>query len=238
MLAQIEKEYPKASLIAVSVDEGINGYRKEALDIAAQNAAKIGVEHQVLSFKSLYGYELDEIVNIARAKKASSFCAFCGILRRKALNIVSKTVGATVLVTAHNLDDEAQSILMTILRGDSGVFIHKQKQVEGFVRRVKPFSLIPERETALYAYLMGIRFQTKPCPYAGTSLRNDVRTFLDILEEKHPGMKFNLQATLEKLQLSKNVGNEPIQFCKSCGEPSSREICRSCNVLQGLGILR
>lgn len=33
ILAKIEREYPKASLIAITVDEGIKGYRDEALKI-------------------------------------------------------------------------------------------------------------------------------------------------------------------------------------------------------------
>jgi len=235
-LARIEEEFPKAKLFAVSVDEGIEGYRSEALEIATENAAELGVEHHILSFKSLYGYSLDEIAETARSKGKDSICAYCGILRRKALNLMAKDVDATVLATAHNLDDEAQSILMSILRGDAGLFTHNQGQTEGFVRRVKPFSAIPEREIALYAYLKGIRFQSVPCPYAGTSLRNDVRRFLDIIEEKHPGMKFNVQAILERLLSTGDRMEGAIKVCTSCGEPSSSGLCRSCQVLCELGI--
>lgn len=236
VLARIEGEFPKAKLVAVSVDEGIEGYRCEALGIAKENAAKLGVEHHVSSFKSLYGYDLDEIAKTARSRGQFSICAYCGILRRKALNVMAKNVGATVLATAHNLDDEAQSLLMSILKGDANIFAHDQGQVEGFVRRVKPFSTIPEREIALYAHLKGIRFQSTSCPYAGTSLRNDVRAFLNTVEEKHPGMKFNVQATLQRLR---PIGGKEgsIRVCESCGEPSSSGLCRSCQVLQELGIL-
>jgi len=237
VLAHIEGEFPRAKLVVVSVDEGIEGYRSEALEIAADNAAKLGVEHHVSSFKSLYQYSLDEIAEASRSRGQFSICAYCGVLRRKALNVMAKNVSATVLATAHNLDDEAQSLLMSILRGDIRSLEREQGRVEGFVRRVKPFSAIPERETAFYAHLKGIRFQSVPCPYAGTSLRNDVRSFLDIVEEKHPGMKFNVQATLQRLRSTEGGEEKPIQVCRSCGEPSSSGICRSCQVLQELGIL-
>ncbi len=236
ILVQIEEEFPKAELVAVSIDEGIEGYRSEALKIAAKNAAKLGVEHHVLSFESIYGHRLEEIAQIALTRGKFSICAYCGILRRKALNVLAKKVDATVLVTGHNLDDEAQSVLMSIVRGDVNLFIKQQSQVDGFVRRAKPLSSIPEREIVLYAYLRGICFQSIPCPYARTSLRNDARVFLDNMEEKHPGMKFNVQATIGHLQLMKKTKEGRIQVCESCGEPSSTVICRSCQVLQDLGI--
>ena len=37
ILAKIERGYPKASLAAVTVDEGIKGYRDEALKIAGES---------------------------------------------------------------------------------------------------------------------------------------------------------------------------------------------------------
>ncbi len=236
VLAHLEGEFPKAKLVAVSVDEGIEGYRSEALEIAAQNAEKLGIEHHVSSFKSLYGYRLDEIAEVARSRGQFSICAYCGILRRKALNVMAKSVAATVLATGHNLDDEAQSFLMSTLRGDVNSILQNRGQVPGFVRRVKPFSLIPEREIALYAHLKNIRFQSIRCPYAGTSLRNDVRDFLDLAEEKHPGMKFNVQATLQMLLSAEVREDEPIKVCVSCGEPSSKGLCRSCQILHELGI--
>ncbi|MCJ7635806.1 TIGR00269 family protein [Candidatus Bathyarchaeota archaeon] len=236
ILVQIEEEFPKAELVAVSIDEGIEGYRSEALEIAAKNAAKLGVEHHILSFESIYGHRLEEIAQIALTRGKFSICAYCGILRRKALNVLAKKVDASVLVTAHNLDDEAQSVLMSIVRGDANLFVQQQSQVDSFVRRAKPFSSIPEREVVLYAYLRGICFQSISCPYAGTSLRNDARVFLDIMEEKHPGMKFNVQATLRHLQLMKGSKGGGIQVCESCGEPSSTVLCRSCQVLQELGL--
>src|SRR4030065_2109270 len=37
ILAKMERVKPKASLVAVTIDEGIKGYRNEALEIAAAN---------------------------------------------------------------------------------------------------------------------------------------------------------------------------------------------------------
>ena len=62
ILAKIKKYRPKTTLTAVTVDEGIKGYRDEALDIAADMCKQLEVPHHIVSFKDLYGFTLDEIV--------------------------------------------------------------------------------------------------------------------------------------------------------------------------------
>ncbi len=63
VLAKIELRHPKARLVAVTVDEGIGGYRDEALKIAAENCEKLEVEHYLVSFKELFGYTFDQMVS-------------------------------------------------------------------------------------------------------------------------------------------------------------------------------
>jgi len=68
------------------------------------------------------------------------------------------------------------------------------------VRRIKPFCEVPEKETALYAYVKGIKFQNTPCPYASEALRNDARMIVDMLEEKHPGITFTIFNSIERIR--------------------------------------
>jgi len=88
VLAKLEAGYPKASLMAITIDEGIKGYRDEALKIAAENCRNLGIKHKVFSFKEFYGYTLDEIVKRPKQKSEGGLtpCAYCGVLRRRALN--------------------------------------------------------------------------------------------------------------------------------------------------------
>ncbi|MBC7130096.1 tRNA 2-thiocytidine biosynthesis protein TtcA, partial [Candidatus Bathyarchaeota archaeon] len=183
VLTKIEQEYPQSSIVAVSVDEGIKGYRDEALELAALNCEKLGIEHHVISFKELYGCTLDEMVEVLRTKNdVLTPCAYCGVLRRKALNIIARKVKATKLALAHTLDDEVQTVMLNILHGDV-MRIAREKPVtdeaEKFVKRIKPFCEIPEKESTLYAYVKGIKFQSIPCPYASEAMRNDIRVFLN-----------------------------------------------------------
>ncbi|MBS7616250.1 TIGR00269 family protein [Candidatus Bathyarchaeota archaeon] len=242
VMVKIERDYPKASLVAVSVDEGIRGYRDEAMKIAEENCRKLGVEHHIISFKELYGFTLDEIVDNIKKKGTNELtpCAYCGVLRRKALNVIARKVGANRLATAHTLDDEAQTILLNMLHGDA-LRITREKPVTDennpkLVRRVKPFCMIPEKETALYAYAKKIEFQSVPCPYASEAMRNDVRLFLNRMEEKHAGIKYTLFNTVEKMRqtLEKATQPEKIKKCLLCGEPAAQTVCKACEMLQAI----
>jgi len=243
ILAKTERLYPKTSLVAVTVDEGIEGYRDEALNIAGENCRKLGIEHHVASFKDLYGYTLDEIVKRQKGNDQSALtaCAYCGVLRRKALNMTARKLKVDKLATAHTLDDEAQTILLNIFHGD--VFrIAREKPVTDeahpkLVRRIKPLCEIPEKETALYAYVKNMKFQSAPCPYASEALRNDVRLMLNRMEQKHAGLKFTIFKSIEKIRpaLEETAKTEGLRECSECGEPTTDKICKTCQMLKEIG---
>lgn len=240
ILSKIERKYTKAELVAVTVDEGISGYRDEALEIVTENCEKLDIEHLAVSFKELFGYTLDQMVKRLKGQGAekSTPCAYCGVLRRKALNMAARRLKADKLATAHTLDDETQTILLNIFHGDV-LRIAKEKPVTDdvhpkLVRRVKPYCEIPERETSLYAYVKGIRFQSSLCPYASEALRNDARMMLNMLEEKHPGIKFTIFSSIERIRpaLEEMASKEGLGECSECGEPTTDKVCRTCQLLK------
>src|SRR3990170_6660060 len=151
ILTRIERNFPEASILAVTVDEGIEGYRDDAIRIAEENCSKLGIEHVATSFKEKYGYKLDEIVKILQERKEKNLspCSYCGVLRRRALNAAARKAGANKLATAHNLDDETQTMILNIVHGDP-LRIARVKPVLsdnclGIVPRIKPFCEVPEK---------------------------------------------------------------------------------------------
>jgi len=245
VLAKFEKRFPKASLCAVTVDEGIRGYRDEAVKFAVENCRKLGVQHVSASFEELFGVRLDELVQKLRAKSKAesdilSPCAYCGVLRRRALNQAARKAKADKLVLAHNLDDEVQTILLNIMHGDAFRIARVKPVLEEkhptLVPRVKPFSEVPEKEIAFYAYLKKIKFQSVPCPYAPSAMRTDIRLMLNRIEEKHPGTKFTVFKAIERIRpaLESSTQDFVLQECKLCGEPSAGDICKSCLMLREL----
>jgi uncharacterized protein (TIGR00269 family) len=241
VLSTIEEDFPQSTLSAILIDEGIEGYREEAIAIAKDNCERLNVPLHVYSFKTIYGRSLDEIAEASKDRGNLSICSYCGVLRRKALNVAAKTVKASKLALAHNLDDEVQSMVLSLLRGDlAGLTGIKPvlEKAEGFVQRVKPFCEILEREIAFYAYVKDVRFQGISCPYLESSMRSDVRRFVNVLEGKHAGITYGVSRSLKKIQVSlKDVGARgDLRQCQTCGEPSSGKVCRACPTLEDLEV--
>ncbi len=240
ILAKLKKHRPKTTLTAVTVDEGIVGYRDEALDIAAALCKKLEVPHHIVSFRELYGFSLDEIVSKAQknSKNELTACAYCGVLRRRAINVGARQVGASRVATGHTLDDETQTVLMNILRGDIARLAKEKPLTDEvhplFVQKIKPLCEIPERESALFAYIKKLGFQDTPCPYASEALRNDIRGMLNRMDEKHAGTKFTVFRAMEKLRpaLEETAKKEGFKTCKECGEPSAGDLCKTCEMLR------
>ncbi|MEM4189939.1 MAG: TIGR00269 family protein [Candidatus Caldarchaeum sp.] len=232
VLKKIESNFPKAELFAVTVDEGIEGYRDEALELVSQTAARLGVPLVKTSFEEVYGVTLSKIVASPLFKQSGlAACSVCGPLRRKAINMAAKRFGATVVATAHTLDDIVQTYLLKALRGELGNSEVGLRSEGPAIPRVAPFRLTPEREVVFYAYSVGIPFQTQICPNASNTMRSPVRRFLTEFEEKHPGSLFAALKSFERVS-SQNV--KSLRFCKHCGEPTSRETCRVCELIQTL----
>jgi uncharacterized protein (TIGR00269 family) len=245
ILAKIEKNFPKVSLRAVSIDEGIRGYRSEALRIAAKNCAILGVAHSIFSFEDFFGLTLDEIVDKAKKMRVNApltSCAYCGVLRRRALGLAAERLGADVIALGHNLDDVVQTFLLNVVHGDVWRLARFDVvSADGggrFVRRVRPLCLVPEKETAFYAYAKKIKFQTVPCPYAGEALRNDVRFWLNRLEQRHAGSLFTVFRSFEKIGKSMELKAKGFGVCRRCGEPCAEgeDVCVACRFLEELGV--
>lgn len=237
ILAKLEGRFPRARLTAVTIDEGIHGYRDEALEIARRHCERLQVRQVNVSFNELFGITTDDI---AHTKRQLTPCSYCGVLRRKALNRAAAKIGATKIATAHNLDDEAQTALLNFLHGDISRLVRNSpvlKDPRGkFIPRIKPLSEIPEREIVLYAYARGFEFQSTPCPHGNDALRNDIRSILNRLDEKHPGTKFTAYRSGEKLRklLDNVLPYAELRACERCGDPTPQSICEGCRLLEGL----
>lgn len=236
LLQQIESTFSNSEIIPVTIDEGIQGYRNKALDSAKILTQRLDLNLEIYSFKDLFRYSLDEIVARKPANSVGA-CSYCGVLRRRALNTAAQDLGASVIAIGHNLDDEAQTILMNLLRGDSARIartnVPRDKAIDGFVPRVKPIAELSERDIVAYAHHLELPYHDEPCPYAETAYRNDVRAFLNDMEYKRPG---TLLATLRSAETIVDAFRDTmdewkIGSCEQCGNPSPSRICKTCEML-------
>jgi len=59
-------------LFAVTIDEGIPGYRDEALKIVENFCAQLKIQHKVFSYKKLFDLTLEESLELRNDQKLSS----------------------------------------------------------------------------------------------------------------------------------------------------------------------
>lgn len=215
-------------LHAITIDEGIKGYREHTVPNAENLAGELDVPLSIFSFKEEFGITLDELTK----KKENASCTLCGVLRKNILNKAARELGADKLAIGHNLDDEAQTIMMNYLRGDvdrmgrmSGV------PQPGLVLRIKPLRSIPEKEVALYAFVNNLPVSVDECPYAGEALRNEIRRMVNDFEVKHPGTKYSLLGGAEKISEALKPKEMQVVKCRVCGEPGSEIMCKTCRLL-------
>ncbi len=220
-------------IVAISIDEGVAGYRDEALDHARSLSNELGLEHIVLSYKELFGFTLDEALDWKDERDVSS-CSFCGVFRRRAIDEAAVRAKATVVATAHNLDDYVQTFLMNLMHGDVArlAWLDPSYSDDTFpVRRVKPFMEIYEEEVALFAYQTGLPFQSVSCPYMHEGLRSEVRDYLNTMEANHPGIKnVLLTSSLDVISHYARTSGKKSVPCSSCGKPSSNGLCNVCRL--------
>jgi uncharacterized protein (TIGR00269 family) len=235
VLSRVLPAIADVPLVAITVDEGISGYREETILSADRLVRKLGIEHRHISFTEMFGDTLDAIL---KGRETRS-CSICGILRKKALADGARAAGATKLATGHNLDDEAQSVLMNVLRGDLPRLARDSSaDTSGrFIPRIKTLMFIAEKEVATYLVLHDAWPDLPECPYARYALRREVRSMLSMLEYHHPGTMLHLMESKQKIELActGRVTAGSLRPCRQCGDPCSGELCQFCQLRQSLG---
>jgi len=222
-------------IIAVTIDEGIPGYRDEALDIVKEFCTRLDVEFKTYSYKDLFDLTLSESLELRDDEKTSS-CSICGTFRRRALDHAAKEIGANVIATGHNLDDTLQTFLINTLSGDTKKIGWMNPENEGKeLRKIKPLSEIYESEIVFYAFTNNLPFQSEPCPHMNEGIRTEIREFLNSLEEHRSGIKNNMYHSILKISnIVKAADEKEKRNCQICGNECSGTICSVCSMLSNL----
>ena len=244
-ILNILKEKRVIDLEAVTIDEGIAGYRAEGVRIAKDVAESLGIKHHIVSFNDEYDFTIDDIMRVeSESKHPQHACTFCGVFRRQIFNKTAREVNADKIATGHNLDDETQSIMMNYIEGNINNMVRigykTEARDERFTPKIKPLREIPEKEIGLYVLESGYEVHFDGCPYAHESFRMEVGDFIRETTLKHPTIMYSILQGFEKIKpvlkedYMENHEGKPNKTCKKCGEPSSRDICKSCKFLDDI----
>ncbi|KAL1747743.1 hypothetical protein HDZ31DRAFT_31141 [Schizophyllum fasciatum] len=224
------------NLFLLSIDEGITGYRDDSLETVKRNQQQYDMPLKILSYDELYGWTMDAIVSQVGKKNN---CTFCGVFRRQALDRGAAMLDVDHIVTGHNADDIAETVLMNIMRGDIarlGRCTSICTQGEDTIKRSKPFKYAYEKEIVMYAYFKKLDYFSTECIYSPDAYRGHARVFLKDLEAARPSAIIDIIHSGEAFEIREEVKatQKSQQTCKRCGYMSSNDLCKACTLLEGL----
>jgi tRNA-5-methyluridine54 2-sulfurtransferase len=215
---------------------GIGEYSDESGTYARTFAQKRGLTLHEVPVEDTVGAGIPAAAKTMRRPP----CSVCGLSKRHLLNRVTLERGYDVLVTGHNLDDEAAVLFGNVLNWKTD-YMARQRPVlpagDGLARRVKPLVRLGERETAAYCIVRGIDYQVEECPMAAGNRHLRYKEALNSIEERSPGTKaaFYLQFLDSMLPLLGGVAEDDraeLASCVRCGTPTTGQLCAFCRLTE------
>jgi uncharacterized protein (TIGR00269 family) len=215
--------------IAQGIDGGI-GYS----DISRSKIEKFLASRPHLSLitidvEQLYGATIPLAAQVTYRGQQKP-CSVCGLTKRHVMNRIATEGQYDVLVTGHNLDDEA-AVLFGNTMNWSVDYLVRQGPVlsassDGLARKVKPFCRFYEREVTAFALVTGIDYVYDECPYAVGATSIYHKELLNRMEEERPGTKLNFYLNFlrakEKHELFNTTADEiNLHICSTCGQPTT-----------------
>jgi hypothetical protein len=134
--------------IGLGIDGGID-YSDESRRLTEAFAAERGLRLHAVSVPQEYGETIPKMAQRTQRGRGKP-CSVCGLSKRHIMNRVAREEGYDVLVTGHNLDDEAATLFGNTLNWMPGHLSRQWPVLEadlpGLVRKAKPLCRIYERE--------------------------------------------------------------------------------------------
>jgi cytoplasmic tRNA 2-thiolation protein 1 len=189
-------------LVLLSIDEGIKGYRDDSLETVKRNAMQYDMPLSIVGYDELYGWTMDQVVEQV-GKKGN--CTYCGVFRRQALDRGAARLGIKHVVTGHNADDVAETVIMNLLRGDlprlaRGTSIVTDSAATD-IKRSKPLKYAYEKEIVLYAHHKKLDYFSTECIYSPEAFRGTARTLIKDLEKIRPSSILDIVRSGEDMAL-------------------------------------
>ncbi|MEZ5272806.1 MAG: ATP-binding protein [Ilumatobacteraceae bacterium] len=215
---------------------GIGEYSDVSGEYAKAFAAERGLRLVTIDLRDEYGFD---IPTASRATRRVP-CSACGTSKRHLFDKAALDGGYTVLVTGHNLDDEAAVLFGNTLRWDVE-YLARQLPVlparHGFPKKVKPLVRLTERETAAWCIVRGIDYLVDECPMAEGNKHLAYKAALNAIEQESPGSKASfylnfLDNMAPLLAGTTAAATDTLQECRSCGAPTTGDLCAFCRVAE------
>lgn len=225
--------------IGLGIDGGVN-YSTNSLTYARTFAHQHQLLLHVKDVKADYGDSVPELA-IRTHRGRYKPCSVCGLTKRHIMNLLAKEGHYDVLLTGHNLDDEAAILFGNTLSWVGSYLVRQGPVLEadrpGLVRKVKPLCRMYEREMATYAFLRPIPYIQDECPHSQGSTSIYHKELLNKLESDRPGAKLSFYLSFLQAKSSglfspaADERAELVHNCTVCGQPTSAPgLCAFCRM--------
>jgi uncharacterized protein (TIGR00269 family) len=213
---------------------GIGEYSDTSYDYTRAFADERGLSLRVIDLRDDLGYDVPTAAKVTRRVP----CSACGLSKRHLFDQAALEGGYDVVVTGHNLDDEAAVLFGNTLRWDVE-YLARQYPVlparNGFPKKVKPLVRLTEREMAAWCIVRGIDYQVEECPMAVGNKHLSYKEALNSIERRSPGSKaaFYLEFVDKMAPLladRSQAASGDLQRCTTCGSPTTGEVCAFCRL--------
>ena len=209
-------------LTALHFHLNMGDYSDRNLEVVEEQARRLRVSLEVSRLADLG-------LRVQRVKGWHS-CAVCGAIKRSLLNREARRMGATVVATAHTLEDV---LLFTFKNLLSRKFYVPQPVLAAsgdLVRKIKPLMYIPERLNLAYCQLREAPVYEEKCP-EWTPRGHSLKEVFEHMEEVMPSSKLQLLLSLQEvLRAEEAQPSTPRTACARCGEPTSQPLCALCQL--------
>jgi uncharacterized protein (TIGR00269 family) len=170
-------------------------------------------------------------LRVARVKGWNP-CAVCGAIKRSLLNREARRMGASVVATAHTLEDILLFTFKNLLSRKYYVPQPVLPPSGGLPRKVKPLIYTPERLNLAYCRLKEVPVFGEKCP-EWTPRGHSLKDVFEHMEEVMPSSKLQLLLSLLEAFPAELEYDEVLrQECARCGEPSSQPVCALCQLAE------
>jgi tRNA-5-methyluridine54 2-sulfurtransferase len=215
---------------------GIGEYSDASGEAARAFASQRGLHLVEVDLPAEHGFDIPTGSRAARRAP----CSACGLSKRHLFDDAARRGGYDVVVTGHNLDDEAAVLFGNVLRWQTE-YLGRQHPVlparDGFPRKVKPLVRLGEREMAAYCVLRGIDYIVDECPMAAGNRHLGYKEALNAVEATSPGTKHDFYFGFLSRAADRFVGEaaterEHLGACDRCGAPTPNDVCAFCRLAE------
>ncbi|HKI50986.1 MAG TPA: tRNA 2-thiocytidine(32) synthetase TtcA [Geothermobacteraceae bacterium] len=176
-------------LIAVNVDSGFPGFRKEVLET---HLRECGFDYRM---KSTECYEIIE----TKRRPGSSYCSFCARLRRGVLYGMADELGCNKIALGHHLDDFIETLLLNqFYVGTLGAMSPKLAADNGRHVVIRPLVYVEEQEIIQFTRQNEFPVICCACPVCGQvdQKRQRMKQLIRELAKENPHLKKSMLGAL------------------------------------------